>query len=531
MDSYRKEERENLDKNITEKEDELNSLTQKLQELTVQEESINYKVFENIENEEERKNLKLIIQNPKDRTRLLSYFRENTNIEELKQNLVKKEQELKELEQKVEKNKNYREILHEEITKLERRKNIIEISIKDVKNDLDKDFDFGKKIIETQFYTNLINNVNTNFSEGVEEENIIQTLVHTDTLELNSEQFISTIRNRLISKKRTVLFNDLANYLITIHQNFITVFAGLPGVGKTSLIDKLAKTLGLEDNNYYLKISVPRGWTSSKDILGYYNPLTRKFQSSKTKLVDYLKKSEKDRQIYPCFILLDEANLSPIEHYWSEFSSIADDDYKKEIQITDNEKIEFGNSVRFIATINYDHTTEVLSDRLISRAPVIKLSSNLFIDDNENEANSLAINELINIFPMAQLNAYLEPKPGKEYLKGDKKSKLDNIIDILQDDDVKLGNPIMLVNRKYKAIRRYCNAADSIMKVPSDNQFVVLDFAVSQYILPLLNGRGEGFKKRLESLQEKLREMPTSAKHLDKMIKVGNEFKNYKFFC
>ena len=59
-------------------------------------------------------------------------------------------------------------------------------------------------------------------------------------------------------------------------------------------------------------------------------------------------------------ILLDEANLSPIEHYWADFLSMCDGQGDKDINLT-SKSLKIGQNIRFIATINHDNTTERLS--------------------------------------------------------------------------------------------------------------------------------------------------------------------------
>ena len=108
------------------------------------------------------------------------------------------------------------------------------------------------------------------------------SLLHTDSM--NCVDIIKRVTEFVHDKAhRDVTFNDVANYLICITQGFITTFAGEPGTGKTSLCNILAKALGLVANapqRRFVDISVERGWSSHKDFIGYYNPLSKKMERS-----------------------------------------------------------------------------------------------------------------------------------------------------------------------------------------------------------------------------------------------------------
>ena len=72
---------------------------------------------------------------------------------------------------------------------------------------------------------------------------------------------------------------------------------------------------------------------------------------------------------YGFIILLDEANLSPMEYYWSDFMNICDDlGPQSTVNLGENYVFGIPETLHFVATINNDHTTETLSPRLIDRA-------------------------------------------------------------------------------------------------------------------------------------------------------------------
>ena len=510
---YRQDEILEKDKSIEQKISQLNDLKQRLLEIEQELSAKEDESFIGI-NEQEKIKLKEIISNVESRQLLLKYYDEKSKIDNAKEELTKLEGQKEYLEKENQKNENKLDILQK--------------AIKAVKSDIFDEKEFAKKVIDAKIYTDLLNNIDPS-EDGEKKDNLfLLKPLSINKVDFTTRQFIEEVQQRLEKNNRKILFNDLSNYLILLNQNFITILAGLPGVGKTSLVEKLAKVLGLVHNDRYLKIPVARGWTSSKDIIGYYNPLIKRYQSAKTDLYQFLKKCENDSKInleVPSIILLDEANLSPIEHYWSDFLTIADFDYDRSIKTTEKENILFGNGVRFIATINYDHTTEILSDRLLSRAPVVRLG----IADYNYDDNSDYETNATDIFSMAQFNNYLTKSQQRDHFKGDIKNKFDGIIKTLQDDDNSLGQPIIIGVRKYKSVEKYCNVAGNIME---DNyKFIALDYAINQYILPLINGRGDNYLKRLNELKDKLQGLPLSLKSLNRIIQIGTEnFKNFKFF-
>lgn len=73
--------------------------------------------------------------------------------------------------------------------------------------------------------------------------------------------------------------------------------------------------------------------------------------------------------------MLDEANLSPIEYYWADFMRLTDRSSLNDmyINIGAERELYVPETLKFVATINTDQTTETLSPRLIDRACIIKL--------------------------------------------------------------------------------------------------------------------------------------------------------------
>ena len=299
-------------------------------------------------------------------------------------------------------------VLERDIKKREEDVRGIEDSVKKIKDTFDRTAsEHTAKLQEAKIYTDLLNGIE--ISPKNIQNNIIEKK-QANVVALNSEinstkSYILEIQKRLLNQGREISYNDVGNLIITINQTFLTIIAGAPGVGKTSLVEKLSKSYGLNNDFGYLEIACAKGWTSSKDLIGFFNPLTQKYQSAKTNLKEALEKSESNPRA-PYIVLLDEANLSPIEHYWSDFIKLADTNYSRKIKISDNNEIQFGDGFRFVATINHDHTTEALSNRLIDRAAIIHLDKpigSLELNDiSLNADNIFDFKEVQNLFKETQ---------------------------------------------------------------------------------------------------------------------------------
>lgn len=329
---------------------------------------------------------------------------------------------------------------------------------------------------------------------------------------------------------RKYRFEDIANYLICIQQNFLTVFWGLPGVGKTSLVTSLAGALGLESQDCFLFMSTARGLTSSRDVLGYYNPLSQRFQPAPTGLYDALTRGIQQKD-YPNWVLLDEANLSPLEHYFSSFLSMCDPGYPKNL-VTGipggDADLTVPDSFRFLATINYDNTTEPLSARVIDRVPVIYLDLPTEI---ENDSLNRPTRQLLTYSDFCRImTPEGEADDGQDF--PDEMRVLKAVYDALKSPDTDKGMPTIVSARKQVKIQQYLSAARGPMTRQVNYPLLALDYAVAQHILPLINGNGEKYRRRLKSLEEAVSQLDKSRTLLKRIIQVGEEqYEFYRYFC
>lgn len=335
--------------------------------------------------------------------------------------------------------------------------------------------------------------------------------------------------------------NMILNIMICISQNFLTVFSGEPGTGKTSICNIVAQVLGLNkvaqetnpdidgyDLRRFIPVSVERGWTSKRDFIGYYNPLTKVFDRSNRHMYDGLRilDHEESNKIYqfPFLVLLDEANLSPMEYYWADFMKICDG-LDNCVNMGSDHQFLIPETLRFVATINNDHTTETLSPRLIDRSWIITLP------ESRSYQNIHQIPEAsIDIISWERLKSTFAPNTEDLPMRGEAYDIYIKVYDILKKERLSISP------RTDSAIRRYWSVAQKWFEKDENGtnaSVVALDYAIAQKILPKINGNGDSYLKFLEGLKAICREANLSKTEtmLEGIIFKGNKnMKYYQFF-
>lgn len=344
--------------------------------------------------------------------------------------------------------------------------------------------------------------------------------------------------------------NTIINIAICLTQGFLTVFSGEPGCGKTSICNIFGEALGLnkiadvidcpadrkEFVGRYVAVSVERGWTSKRDFVGYYNPLSKTFDKSNRRIYDALQQLDTEKRSsilrLPYIILLDEANLSPMEYYWSDFMNICDD-------LGPNSKVNLGEdyvfgipeTLHFVATINNDHTTETLSPRLIDRAWVITLPQLTLRDYSSFSGEASIPAEMIEVISWDSLRNAFTPTKDDCLFTPEIQKCYDSIIAKLREKKISVSPRIDI------AIKRYWTVASKYFEMDDTKTAattIALDYAIAQRILPKIVGNGEEFEKWLKEFSSLCSSngLNTSATMLKDIIERGNQqMKYYQFFC
>ncbi|MBL4763477.1 MAG: AAA family ATPase, partial [Gammaproteobacteria bacterium] len=120
--------------------------------------------------------------------------------------------------------------------------------------------------------------------------------------------------------KRDIFYTQyvLADFMALLRTNDLIILAGESGSGKTNLVKSFAQATGSEA----VIIPVKPNWTSSEDLLGYYNPLEKKYLPTAF-LGALLKASRNPDKFF--LICLDEMNLARVEYYFADFLSLLEE--------------------------------------------------------------------------------------------------------------------------------------------------------------------------------------------------------------
>ncbi len=153
--------------------------------------------------------------------------------------------------------------------------------------------------------------------------------------EKNFSKLSEHIHAYLYHKKNLIYTRyQIKNFLTLLKTHDIIVLSGLSGSGKTQIVKAFAEALG----GVAKIIPVKPNWTSSDDLIGYYNPLQMSFLP--TPFTEAIVEAiNNPNQLY--FICLDEMNLARAEYYFAEFLSKLEERSKQpEIELYANHEEE-----------------------------------------------------------------------------------------------------------------------------------------------------------------------------------------------
>jgi 5-methylcytosine-specific restriction enzyme B len=163
-------------------------------------------------------------------------------------------------------------------------------------------------------------------------------------------------------------------------------------------------------------VAVRPDWTDNRALLGYYNPLLGRYETTPT--LDLILRAHADlitaqrdgRSPHPFFLILDEMNLAHVEHYLSDFLSSLESgqpidlhgDTRVEGGETEDEtvipaRLTIPSNLFLTGTVNVDETTYMFSPKVLDRAFTIEFNE-VNLTDYCGETN---IGDVIDATPIS----------------------------------------------------------------------------------------------------------------------------------
>ena len=180
----------------------------------------------------------------------------------------------------------------------------------------------------------------------------------------------------------------------------MAVLAGISGTGKSQLPRHYAQAMGIG----FLQVPVQPRWDSPQDLMGFYNYIDRRFRPTDlARALFHLdewneRKDSGELQERMMLVLLDEMNLARVEYYFSDFLSRLESrpgmDQADSMELRKDAELELdipmpgerttqqttprifpGYNVLFAGTMNEDESTQLLSDKVVDRANVMRFAA------------------------------------------------------------------------------------------------------------------------------------------------------------
>jgi len=308
---------------------------------------------------------------------------------------------------------------------------------------------------------------------------------------------------------------ELANFFLAMTVSPLVILSGISGTGKSLLPRKFAKRTGAK----FYPISVQPQWESNSDLFGYV-PTLASAKYIKGALINGLlhAKNNPDELV---IALLDEMNLAPVEHYFSDFLSVAETRYRDGTSIvTDRLPIELPeldappdeyaelrgirlpSNLRVVGTANMDETTYTFSPKVLDRAFTIEFDDPDLTSFASGGATGSDVFEALGKFVISQSNpiSVQEAREKSQDLFDHVAGLLAEIQDILTPAGIKFGYRTRDAILMYLHFWRECALGDIMAGSAA------LDFCILQKVLPKISGSGDGLEAALGSLMSWLNE-------------------------
>jgi len=265
----------------------------------------------------------------------------------------------------------------------------------------------------------------------------------------------------------------------------------------------------LTDSRRIALVPVRADWTDNRDLLGFYNVLSEKYEA--TDLLRVLLRAA-DQPTMLHFVILDEMNLAKVEYYFADFLSAMetsehgqgiplhdqDDDVVIDIDGDDTivpRRLPIPKNVFITGTVNIDETTHMFSRKVLDRANVIEFHD-VDIRRHLSAGSATSVSPDLRLIGEANIVDMLTSKRDRiaerRVLSGPVAQRLVAVHDILADYNLHFGYRVADECARFLSLTRQYAGAGQLESA--------LDLQVLQKVLPKLAGNRTELQEPLERL-------------------------------
>lgn len=345
------------------------------------------------------------------------------------------------------------------------------------------------------------------------------TTVHTQSLfperaasvTATYSQAIVSIQEAMEEEGFVISPAELANFFLAITVSPLVILSGISGTGKSLLPRKFAKFT----NSNFQAIPVQPQWSDNSDLFGYV-PSLASGSFVKGKIIDSILEAKRNPSVLT-IALLDEMNLAPVEHYFSDFLSVAESRQRKGARIGSDHLpidlpvapesafismcdslrgMELPSNLRIVGTANMDETTHTFSPKVLDRAFTIEFDDpdlTAFATYRGSAIRSIDILAQATIDEANPINI-MEAQDASQQLFEHVAAWLDEIQCILSPAGIKFGYRTRDAILLYLHFWRRFELSEVLVGSAA------LDLCILQKVLPKISGSGEALESALRRL-------------------------------
>jgi len=263
-------------------------------------------------------------------------------------------------------------------------------------------------------------------------------------------------------------------------------------------VDQILDRKETELINNKLFVAVKSNWTDNTELFGYYNILEEKYNL--TPLLKFMLTAS-EHPTKPFFLILDEMNLSKVEHYFSDFLSCIESRIVNDDDSISQENIQLHNYSSFVesndsyydmipnsfgipfnlyvtGTVNIDETTYAFSPKVLDRANVIEF--------NDVDIDNYSVRQDDNRFSLSNFPLFGVPKIASSVAfnssPDEYKSTIVELLQILKPYNLHFGYRV--INEMAEFVNNAIKHIDNRPEIIND----AIDLQILQKILPKLSG-------------------------------------------